>query len=111
MSSKANLDGILKGYKDKGLTEVEEVVGEWAFAIDDLPVKLKIKVVYVKPQGKFMGITNYKIKNPEQLAPYQSLDWADTVEKALNDALKGFLVWWLPEKYKDNTRFVAVKDW
>jgi len=111
MSSKVDLDGILKSYSSKGLSEVEEKVGEWAFAIDDLPVKLKIKVVYVMPQGRFMGIANYRIQNPEQASPYMSLYLCDTVEKALIDALKGFLIWWLPEKYKDKTRFVPVENW
>lgn len=111
MGSKVNLNGILKSYSSKGLSEIDEIVGEWAFAIDDLPVKLKIKVVYSMPHGKFMGIANYRIQNPEQASSYMSLYLCDTVEEALIDALKGFLMWWHPDKYKDKTKFVPVEDW
>ncbi|MGD0159197.1 MAG: hypothetical protein ABSB89_02755 [Candidatus Bathyarchaeia archaeon] len=110
MSGKVNLEKVLLSYDDKGLGEIEEIIGEWAFEITDLPVRLKMEVVYVMPQGKFMGIANYQIQNPKQGTPYMSIYQRDNVEEALFDALNGFLDW-IPEKYKDKTKFVPVEDW
>jgi hypothetical protein len=111
LSGKVNLDRILRTCESRGSCEVEETVGEWAFAIDYLPVKLRIKVVYMALKRKFKATSNYKIQNPEQESPYTSISVSDTVEEALNDALRGFLVCWRPEKYKENTRLVPVEDW
>ena len=111
MSSKVNLNRMLRACENKGLCEVQETIGEWSFAIYDLPIKLKIKVVFATPQGKYKAIPNYKIQNPEQASPCASISVSNTVEDALHDALMGFLVCWIPQKYKDNTKFELVEDW
>jgi len=110
MSSKVNLNRILRACENKGLCEVQETIGEWSFAISGLPIKLKIKVVYTMPQGKYKAIPNFKIQNPEQNSPNLSVGHSDTIEEALNDALRGFLVNWIPQ-YKDKIKFEPVEDW
>ena len=111
MSSKVNLNRVLKTCENRGICEVEETVGEWSFDISDLPVKLKIKVVYMMLKGRFKAIPNYKIQNPEQRSPHTSIGISKTAEEALNDALIGFLAYWLPEKYKKETKFELVEEW
>jgi len=54
---------------------------------------------------------NYKIQNPEQTSPCASIGVSDTAEDALYDALRGFLVCWIPQEYKDKTKFELVEDW
>ena len=110
MSSKVNINRILRACENKGLCEVQETVGEWSFAINDLPIKLKIKVVYTMPKGKYEAIPNFKIQNPDQQVPYLSVGLSNTIEEALNDALRGFLLWWLPQ-YRGKTKFEPVEDW
>ena len=109
MNGRIDLNRILKNYKV--VYEIEEKMGEWTFHITDLPVTLKIKVIRVMPQSEFMGIANYSIQNPEQGSPYRSLHLCDTVEDALIDALKGFLIWWNPQKYGKQTKFILDKEW
>ena len=111
MSGEVDLDRILEDYRSKGLNEVVEKVGEWAFHISDLPVQLKIKVDRVMPQGQYMGIANYRIQNPKQETPYMNICLCDTIDEALDDALRGFMTFWPPEEYKDKTKFVPVEDW
>ena len=110
MSSKVNLNRILRACESKGLCEVQETIGEWSFAINNLPIKLKIKVAYTMPQRKYRAIPNFKIQNPTQQSPYLSIALSNTIEEALNDSLRGFLVCWLPQ-YRDKTRFEPVEDW
>jgi len=111
MSKSIDLIKILKNYKNEGLFEIEEKVGEWIFHITNLPVTLKIKVMQVMPNGMFMGISNYSIQNPEQASPYRSIYLCETAEDALVDALKGFLMWWQPKKYGKQTKFELDKEW
>ena len=42
--------------------------------------------------------------------PYMSIYPKDTVKEALEDALKGFLMWYAPE-YVEETMFEPVDDW
>ena len=111
MNGKVNLEKILKTCEHRGLCEIEETVGEWSFALNDLPINLKIKIVYLAVKGKFKATPNYKIQNPEQATPYEGVSFSDTAEGALNDSLREFLAWWRPEKYKDKTRFILVENW
>ena len=111
VSSKINLDRVLKTCENRGICEVEETVGEWSFDISDLPVKLRIKVVYMMLKGRFKAIPNYKIQNPEQKSPYTSISISRTAEEALNGALREFLVYWQPERYKKETKFEPVEEW
>jgi len=111
LSGKVNLNRLLRTCENRGLCEVEETVGEWAFTVNHLPIKLKIKVVYMVLKRKFRAMPNYSIQNPEQRSPYTSVAISDNAEEALNEALRGFLVYWRPEKYKENTRFLPVEDW
>lgn len=104
---KVDLDAILGRYEE--IFEVEEEVGVWNFHIKDCPIELKIKVVRIEPQGKFMGIANYG-KGPSQADPYLSLRLCDTVQEALEDALRGFLMFWDP-KDADKTSFKPTEDW
>jgi len=93
--------------------EVEEVVGEWIFHIDRCPVTLKIKVVKTTAgpyPGMYMGIANYQIQSPQQAGPYMSLTFRDTVKEALEDALRGFLMWYNPEEAEE-TKFIPYKDY
>jgi len=108
MKESVDLHKIAADFEDKGLTEIDETVGVWTFAIDDLPVTLKIKVVRGL-HGKYSGIANYYIQAPESM-PYISIKMCDTVEKALFDSLNGFLSNWNP-KYKDETKFKPLEDW
>ncbi len=101
---------LIEKYRDFGVQEVEEVVGIWEFYISGCPVKLKIKVVKVEPQGKYMGIANYEIKAPHQATPYRSIRLCDSVQEALEDALKGFLSYWNPLN-ADKIEFKLDKDW
>lgn len=98
---------ILKHYED--VYEFSEVVGVWEIAIQECPIKLKIKVLKIAP-NKYMGIANYGIKGPKQISPYWSMKAQDSVQEALEDALSGFLSCWDP-KLKDETEFVLLKEW
>jgi hypothetical protein len=111
MNRNVDLNRILRACEISGLCEVQETIGEWSFAIDDLPVKLRIKVVFTMPHGKYKAIPNLKIQNPEQPNPCTSIGVANTVEEALHEALRGFLLCWIPQKYRDKTRFEPVEDW
>ncbi|MEM3564914.1 MAG: hypothetical protein QXR19_16925 [Candidatus Jordarchaeaceae archaeon] len=109
MRETVDLDGILKRY-EKYVYEIEEIVGIWEFHIHDCPIKLKIKVVRLEPQGRFMGVANYGIKNPKQRDYYWSFGQFNTVQEALEDALRGFLMFWNP-KEADKTSFKLLEDW
>lgn len=103
MKENIDLHKIAAEFENKGLTEIDEIVGVWKFAIDDLPVRLKIKVVR-SLNGKYSGIANYRING------YMSIKDFDTAEDALRDALSGFLWKWNPED-KDKTELTKVEDW
>ena len=90
---------------------VEEVVGEWVFHIDRCPVTLKIKVVKTtRPPDMYIGIANYKIQSPRQDGPYMSIYPKDTVKEALEDALRGFLIWYSPEE-AEKTKYIPYRHW
>jgi len=76
--------------------EVTETVGFWEFSIEGMDKKLRIKVQKY-PDGRYMGITNFAIKNPYQESPYQSLTLKSSVQEAIEDALGGFLLYWHPK--------------
>jgi len=103
MKESIDLHKIATEFENKGLTEIDETVGVWTFAIDELPVRLKIKVVRGL-HGKYSGIANYHING------YMSIKNFDTAEDALVDALNGFLSDWNP-KDKDKKKFTKVEDW
>ena len=111
MSGNVNLNRILRACENTGLCEIQETIGEWSFAIEGLPVKLKIKVVYMMPQGKYKAMPNFKIQNPEQASPCTSIGVSNTIEEALRDALREFLACWIPQKYRDKTKFEPAEDW
>ena len=95
----------------KHVEEVEEVVGEWRFFIERCPVILKIKVMKTTAvPGMYTGLANYMIQSPRQGGPYRSVYFKDTAKEALEDALRGFLAYYDPEKAEE-TRYVPVKDW
>jgi len=99
--------------KIKGLSElineVNEVIGVWEIWVDDCPVNpLKVKVLRLYPQKKYMGIINYEIQNPTQMTPYRSLHMFDTPQEALEDAIRGFLAYYKPE-LKEQTKFILDK--
>ena len=101
--SYVDIDLIREKYKHL-VHDVEEVVGEWVFHIDRCPVTLKIKVVKTTAgphPAMYMGIANYAIRSPEQAGAYLSLTFNDTVQEALEDALKGFLMWYNPERAEE----------
>lgn len=110
MKDYVDLKELLKRYETRGVFEMEETIGVWEFHIQDCPVNLKIKVVKVEPQGKFIGIANYGIKSPGQGDHYWSLKLCDGVQEALEDALRGFLMFWNP-KEADKTSFKLYEDW
>jgi len=91
--------------------EGEEVVGEWAFHIQGCPIILRIKVVRTtNPPDMYIGIANYWNKSPRQNGPNISIYPKDTVKEALEDALRGFLMWYKPEDVEE-TVFEPVDDW
>jgi len=95
----------------KHVEEVEEVVGEWRFFIERCPVILKIKVVKTTAVlGMYTGLANYMIQSPRQDGPYMSIYPKDTVKEALEDALRGFLMWYDPEKAEE-TRYIPYEQW
>lgn len=103
-----NIEDLCEKYKH--VVEVEEVVGEWAFHIDRCPIILKIKVIKTTTvPGMYMGIANYKIQSPRQGGPHISIYLKDTVKDALEDALKGFLMWYNPEQAEE-IKYIHVKD-
>lgn len=52
----------------KLVSEVNEVVGTFEVWIEDCPVNpIKVKVLRLYPQERYMGIANYSIQNPEQM--------------------------------------------
>lgn len=109
MEEIVDLNRILEHYENK-IGKIQEIVGVWEFYIIDCPVKLKIKVLKLEPQGKFQGIANYGIQNPKQATPYWSLNLFDTVQDALEDALRGFFAFWDP-KDADKTKFELFENW
>jgi len=58
----------------------------------------------------YIGIANYRIKNPRQSDPYMSIYPKYTVKEALEDAQRGFLMWYMPEDVEE-TVFEPVDDW
>ena len=110
MSDYVDLKELLKRYEKFGIFEIEETIGVWEFHIQDCPIDLKIKVVKIEPQGKFMGIANYGIKGPGQKDYYRSFLPCDGVQMALEVALQGFLKFWSPEN-ADKTSFKLYEDW
>ena len=57
----------------------------------------------------YIGIANYKIKSPRQNSPYMSIYSKDTVEEALEDALRGFLMGYTSEDVEE-TVFEPIDD-
>jgi hypothetical protein len=110
VSGYVDLKELLKKYETSGIFEIEETIGVWEFHIQDCPKNLKIKVVKIEPQGKFMGIANYGIKNPQQATHYWSLKLCDSIQEALEDALRGFLTFWNP-KDASKTDFKLYDNW
>jgi len=70
---------------------------------------LKIKVEK-GPHGKYQGIANYKIWGPKQADPYISIRICDTVQEAIEDSLRGFLVYWDPAK-ADKIKLVPYENY
>lgn len=91
--------------------EINEVVGIWEIDIESHPVELKIKVIKtIVDSAPYMGIANYSIQNPDQEDSYRSLRNCQTIQEALDDALKGFLSYFKPELV-DKTKFELDEDW
>jgi hypothetical protein len=88
--------------------EVTETVGFWEFKIEGMDKTLRIKV-QKHLDGRYMGITNFAIKNPTQAAPYQSLMLKSSVQEAIEDALNGFLLYWHP-KDAEKTELIPVEN-
>jgi len=61
------------------------------------------------PPDMYIGIANYKIKSPRQNSPYMSIYSKDTVEEALEDALRGFLMGYTSEDVEE-TVFEPIDD-
>ena len=95
---------------NKLIEEVNEVVGVWEIWIDGCPVNpIKVKVLHMHPQNMYMGLANYEIQNPKQASPYRSIHLFRTSQEALEDAIRGFLMFYEP-KLKKKTKFILVKD-
>ena len=91
--------------------QVEEVVGEWAFHIEGCPITLKIKVMRDSAfPGMYVGDASHRIQNPRQGGPYASYRPMPTIEDALKDALKGFLMYYSLEEAEE-TKFEPVDEW
>jgi hypothetical protein len=103
-----NANHVMKIHKL--IEEVNEVVGIWEIWISECPVNpIKVKVLHLHPQEMYMGITNYSIQNPKQATPYKSLHMFRTVQEALEDAIRGFLMFYDP-KLKDQTKFILDEN-
>ena len=99
---------IRKHHEEIG--EIHEVVGVWEIWINKCPVgPLKVKVVKLE-EGDYMGIMNYRIKNPGQASPYRSMTTKNSIQEAVEDSIRGFLMWWRPEQ-AEQTEFELDKDW
>src|SRR2546427_12753017 len=105
---------IMKRYSDK--VEKGQQVGKnvWEFWIRNCPNNpLKIKVVRARPadaRGKFEGIANYGIKSSSQVGPYWSVYPRTTEQEAVEEALRGFLMYYDPKQAQD-TKYEPWKDW
>jgi len=107
--SSVNLNSIRSGFEL--VEEINEIMGIWEIWIKDCPVKLKIKVVKSShPEVPYQGVANYLIQGPDQAGPYRSLQFQPTVQKALEDALKGFLAFYKSDKIEE-TKFKLDDDW
>ena len=62
------------------------------------------------PAGPFSGMANYAIKIPGQAGAYYSYANCQTVQKALEDSIRGFLSSYNIEQLED-TEFIPVKGW
>lgn len=107
---KVDYHTITKKYAN--VIEINELVGIWEIEIENCPVKLKIKVFKTPhlPEHPYIGVANYAIQNPDQAGPYQSIYNCETIQDALEDALKGFLHYFSVDKV-DETKFVLDKNW
>ena len=91
--------------------EIREVVGIWEISIDQCPVVFKVKVIRTGvTQAEYSGIANYAIQNPGQGTTYFSYANCQSIQKALEDSIIGFLRFYKIDQLKD-TVFEPVKDW
>ena len=109
-----DIEGILKRYSDK--VEKGEKVDDsvYEFWIKGCPINpLRIKVERTSPaddpRGPYTGVANYGIKNPSQFGPYWSIWPRPTVQEAVEEALRGFLMYYDP-KQAEQTKY-ELKDW
>lgn len=99
----------------ENVQDVHELGGnKWEFRIKDCPVTLKVKVVRTSPaddpRGPYTGIANYGIKSPSQFRAYRSIWPRQTVQEAVEEALRGFLMWYDP-KQAQQTKYELWEDW
>jgi len=98
--------------KFDNVDEVSEVAEIFEVHINEFPHNpLKIKVLRgVSAEVPFLGIANYSIKNPDQAGPYRSINNCETIQKAVEDAISGFLTYFDTSRI-EQTEFILDNDW
>lgn len=75
----------------KSIDDISLVVATFHIAHSRGPKDLKVEV-FENNGGGYEGVSNYGFWGPEQAGPYKSIRIEKTVEDALNDAVKGMIV-------------------
>lgn len=95
----------------ENVLEGEEAVGKWAFHSQGRPIILRIKVVKTTNPSRHV---NRQCKLPDQ-EPTTERSVHEHIphghrQEALEDALRGFLIWYAPEDVEE-TMLEPVDDW
>lgn len=97
---------VLKEIKAKyrHIIEISETVKMYQFRIDGLNVPLKIKVDKFS-ENSYLAIANLEVKGESQTRYYRRLNFKQSIEDAVEDTLKGFLIF-----YNDRAKIREVND-
>jgi hypothetical protein len=88
------------------INEVGKIVGLYEVSIEGVEQRLKVKVIKYSHLDGFMGVANLEVRGKDKIGFYRSLHLQDTKEKAFEDAINGFLVF-----YSEEAEVREVKDW
>lgn len=75
-----------KIYVKKIVEEISLIIATFRVDYPRGPSDLKVDIVQY-PHGKYMGIANYEYWGPLQGEAYGSMDFFDSIEEAVNDAV------------------------
>ncbi len=72
------------------VSEISLLVATFSIAHSRGPKDLKVEV-FQYPNGQYEGVANYAFWGPEQATPYKSVRLKNTIEEAVDDAIRGFM--------------------